>query len=549
MPKVPTYDGLQVGAEVLNPVQIQPFQDSGEAGKDAQMIGKGMTEAGTGITKLMLRQKKLDDQAAYDKANASLNEWELEWQTNNQSRKLEQATGMTDEFFTKHSEKAEELAQTLPQSVQDKFRFKMRDQGISQAKRWSLYEAGQKHEFRLSANEASLKTYTNRAINADDQGDDFIDSMAELKVLLDQRLDLQGVTSQEVKDAAWRAAQADVYIGRTRGLLDKDPVQAYGYWKAVRQFVEDSKLRQDYDEKLKFAADQNAAETWVESEFQDINNRETLAQRITDKYEGKQEDQAMATFTRLMNADKVSKDIVKTNNVKEAWRLINTPDNISRSLSAIPETQRIWLRENAASDWNALQDWSAFKDIETNPDTYVALTQMRDTEPAKFKTIGLDQYRGLLSTTDFERLKEDQNTIDKKMETKTSKSQIDLVYKEMGWGSGSTDSKKKAEFQRAYDNYVREYQQANQGRVPNQQERQSMIDHLLMDGEVMSGHWWLPDFDKKLYQIYGTEDQSKFQFTVPDADREQIKQALKNKGQVPTEEKIQQIYLLNKASQ
>jgi hypothetical protein len=283
MPKVPTYDGLQVGAETLNPTQIQPFQDSGEAGKDAQMIGKGMLQAGTGITKMMLRQKKLDDQAAYDKANASLNEWELGWQTENQDRKLEKANGMTNDFFSKHAEKVEELAQSLPQEVQDKFRFKMRDQGISQAKRWSIYEAGQKHEFRLSANQASLTTYTNKAINADDQGADFIDAMSELKDLLDQRLDLQGVTDQEVKDAAWRATQADVYVGRTRSLLDKDPVQAYGYWKGVRQFVEDSKLRQDYDEKLKVSAEQNEAETWVESEFDNINGRGDLAQRITEK--------------------------------------------------------------------------------------------------------------------------------------------------------------------------------------------------------------------------------------------------------------------------
>jgi hypothetical protein len=537
MPKVPTYDGLQVGADTLNPVQIQPFQDSGEAGKDAQMIGKGMLQAGTGITKMMLRQKKLDDQAAYDKANATLNEWEFGWQKENQDRKLEKANGMTNDFFTQHAEKVEELAQTLPQEVQDKFRFKMRDQGISQAKRWSIYEAGQKHEFRLSANQASLTTYTNKAINADDQGSDFVDAMSELRDLLDQRLDLQGVTDQKVKDAAWRATQADVYVGRTRALLDKDPVQALGYWKGVRQFVEDSKLRQDYDEKLKVSAEQNEAETWVESEFDNINGRGTLAQRITDKYEGKQEDVAMATFQRLMAADATSKAIVKDQNSKAAWKMVRTPDNIKRSLNAIPKTQQLWLQENAPDVWNGLLDWQAFKDVETNPEVFLKLSELKDTQPAEFKKIGLDQYRGQLSNSDLESLSKAQNTIDKDMQTQSRDKQIKNVYQEMGWTS--KDLSKQAEFRKAYDAAEEEFQKGHGGKPPNQQERQQIIDRLLLDGEVDG---WLWNSDKKLYQVIGTEDAGKFSFTVPDVDREEIKRALIKSGQTPNEVNIQRMY-------
>ena len=547
MPKVPTYESPTVGAEVLQPVDIQPFKSADNAGQDAQLIGKGMLAAGTGVTKLMLRQQKLDDEAAYNEKVGKLNEWEMQWQSENQDRKMQKANGMTNEYFTAHSEMMETLAQELPSSVADKFRYKMKNEGIAQAKRWSVYEAGQKHEYRQSANNVSIKSYTNKAINLPDQGPDWVDAMAELKNLVDQGLDLKGVTDPKIKEAAWKAAQADVYVGRTRALLDKDPVQAYGYWQGVRHFVEDAKTRQDYDEKLKLASEDNEAETWVESQFKNPENRATLEQSIIDRYEGKQETAALTTLKRLMNADANNKEIVKNTNVKTAWDLVNKPENVSRKLDAIPETQKMWLRENAATEWNALVKWSTFADIKTDEDIHGDLLELRDNRPADFKQLQLDQFRGVLSNTDLQSLREDQNTIDSKMQTTTRSQQISAVFEQMGWG-GKGDKKKQHAFRRAFDLAEKEFMSSNGGKPPNQEQRQLIIDRLLMDGEVVSGSWYIPDFDKKFYETVGTEDAAKFRFDIPDAERELIKQALKQKGQVPSEENIQRLFLLKKVS-
>ena len=61
---------------------------------------------------------------------------------------------------------------------------------------------------------------------------------------------------------------------------------------------------------------------------------------------------------------------------------------------------------------------------------------------------------------------------------------------------------------------------------------------MMLDGEILSGNWYTPDPNKKLYEAT-PEDRKRFAPTISTDDRKLIVQALKNEGNAaPTDEQI-----------
>jgi len=75
------------------------------------------------------------------------------------------------------------------------------------------------------------------------------------------------------------------------------------------------------------------------------------------------------------------------------------------------------------------------------------------------------------------------------------------------------------------------------GKPLNRKERQDIIDRNLLDGEVLSGKWYLPDRNVKLYQVTGTKDEEKF---MP-SDDSIINRFEKRNGRKPTSDELSSI--------
>lgn len=103
------------------------------------------------------------------------------------------------------------------------------------------------------------------------------------------------------------------------------------------------------------------------------------------------------------------------------------------------------------------------------------------------------------------------------------------------------DTEDRAGFQYVARQEIQRAQQ-ERGKTLTFDERQQVIDRLMLSGEVESGSWWKPDSDRTYYEVAGTEDAENFVPEVPDADRSAIAAALERNDMAPSDENILAVY-------
>jgi hypothetical protein len=72
--------------------------------------------------------------------------------------------------------------------------------------------------------------------------------------------------------------------------------------------------------------------------------------------------------------------------------------------------------------------------------------------------------------------------------------------------------------------------QVNKGGKLNQAERQKVLDGLVLEGEVLSGSFFLPDKNMRRYEARARGEEAKFKPEFTDAQRTRATEALKRNG-------------------
>jgi hypothetical protein len=104
---------------------------------------------------------------------------------------------------------------------------------------------------------------------------------------------------------------------------------------------------------------------------------------------------------------------------------------------------------------------------------------------------------------------------------------------------GKSDQEKKGLFDRAAQDAITE-EQKTRGRKLNFEERQKVIDKLMVEGDT---NGWLPGGGARYYQVQGTDRAKSFTVEVPASDRAEIvKTWVATHKKQPTNEDIQRIY-------
>jgi hypothetical protein len=177
--------------------------------------------------------------------------------------------------------------------------------------------------------------------------------------------------------------------------------------------------------------------------------------------------------------------------------------------------------------------------VKTDPNTYYDLQTMAVREPEKFQQADLRQYFDKLDQSDREHFIKMQRP-DSLADAATLSQQLSNMHDQMGWGSSDKD--KKGLFDKSVTLAVEEEQRKRGGKL-SFKERQEVIDRMVIDGEVVSGKWYQADPNKKLFQVFGTEDAKKFVPTIPDNDRKSLVDRFKARGvNKPSDAQIMQAY-------
>lgn len=177
----------------------------------------------------------------------------------------------------------------------------------------------------------------------------------------------------------------------------------------------------------------------------------------------------------------------------------------------------------------------------TDRDVHAGLwATMRD-DPEKFKTLPLEAYRYQLSTADFEQLMKKQQAMRKPGKSKEdTEAEVNRQIKGLA-AQAKMKGPDEAIFHAQADAAFSEWEETH-GKKPTREDRQKILDRMLIEGEVSSGSWWKPDRGARYYQLKPSERQAFVEGTISAADRKEIEGVLRSMGKPITPDNVLDVY-------
>lgn len=203
------------------------------------------------------------------------------------------------------------------------------------------------------------------------------------------------------------------------------------------------------------------------------------------------------------------------------------------------------LRRMDGKDRQALQDKykadQKGEPIKTNVDTYLTVRGLATSDPKKFASLDLRTYAGSLSTEDIKSLAGMQDAVKKGAEGEVVSFEKQLSGMHAALGMKPTDRAKIWDFDRQATDAVAA-EQKRVGKPLSHEERQAVLDRLVVDGRI-SRPGWFNDTKGKVYQLQQEADFDKFEVEIPDDERDLLVARFKKKGvEQPTDEQITSAY-------
>lgn len=343
----------------------------------------------------------------------------------------------------------------------------------------------------------------------------------------------------------WKPEKRDAYLNDKltqfhsqiiQNRVDKDPEGARAYFEDNKPEIDGS--QHDKIEKvLKLGGVRQVAQAFAD-EVQASGMSEVEAIKAArEKFSGEQEDHAVLEIKTRFHEQDVSRELAQKKAGDTAWDIFAKTKNINAVPAEVMNAMDGKVRLALEAEAQAL---AAGKNIKTDPSVYYELRKMAVSDPDKFQQLDLRQYFSKLDEGDREKFIDLQHPA-KIKEAATLDAQLSNMHDQMGWGASDKD--KKGNFDRVVTNAIQE-EQRRKGKELTQEERQKVIDRMVIDGEVLSGHWYQNDPNKKLFEVYGTEDAARFAPKVPDDDRKKIEAALKRAGKPVTDAEVTRLYKL-----
>lgn len=281
------------------------------------------------------------------------------------------------------------------------------------------------------------------------------------------------------------------------------------------------------------ARTQGAAESLYGSSKGDVAGALAAAR---EKYKGKEED-AIVTRIKGLDSERVAlRERAQADAADQAWKAYSqgglraVPPSV---MAAMDGKQLEALRRTAKVDANAA---SERKEVKTDPNVYYALSAAAASDP-NFKSQDLRPFFDKLGPADRKHF------ID--LQGKATKP--DGVDEVVGVGEQKTAMVKSlglkdeqaGTFHQVADKALFAAQQ-NKGKKLDQDERQKVLDRLVLQGEVIKGSWFSADPNMRMFEAIATGQADKFQAEFSDADRNKATAALQRAGVAkPTKQQIE----------
>lgn len=215
----------------------------------------------------------------------------------------------------------------------------------------------------------------------------------------------------------------------------------------------------------------------------------------------------------------------------------------SKSLDEIDPTSWMLMDQNQRNALKAQSKAAAEgRDIPTIPERFYQLKLLASGTPEeqeKFKTMNLNDARGSLNTQDWDEVTNWQKTMraGKKPDgLDTFLTETQIINDTLNIKHGSTEEKRSAKFRQHVAKQVIKLQDMTK-KPATDQDIQKIVDKAILSEEVKSGHWFINDPVKSVYELKPGET-----FDIPDNDRSEIETELQARGIPVTEGEVLKWY-------
>jgi hypothetical protein len=525
MPKVPVYGGPQIERQVPNPTRMQtPDVSSG-----LQAVARGLGEVSEGFDKIALR----DDQTKAFETEAQITQEWLKWD----SQARQQFRGANVDGY-------EAAAQQWWKDSAETYGKDLNPRAKALASRGLMGKQNQALGNVLQFTSTEKERHADEAANANIASTiQFGVTSGEVASAADQVRGLvaaQGVrkrwTTEQVQDATQRNL-SNLHVAHLAKLAESNAEAAQTYFTQNRgeiSFAQQGKIEEaikgeaDNQFSRKFAADVAA---------KPLSEQLTEAGKITDPQRRDKAlrevklNHALVKEAEHQAQQKVA-DTVWTQYVDKGRRV---PEILRGAMGEANLRELInFERAHAARVASGAQ-------VKTNPSDLARVYDLMRDDPAEFKKLRMVALTNHIAPNDIEqiaRIQRDMLKPDREKDVATS-SQL------LGTYTGGWKPEKKAAFSSSFYDELDRFEK-EKGRPANYKEKREIGDRLMLDGEVMSGKWYVNDPNKKLYETTPDERQ-RFAPTISTGDRALIVKALQAEGVAqPTDEQINARFKLAK---
>lgn len=534
--QVPTYDNL---TQQLDPAQAPRVAPVG-VGDAFVALGAATQQSAATFGNIVADQQHELNADAVLKAETSLKTDYLKFQQSLQDRRGQNAWGVTQDVSDWFDKQQKQYGDALSNPEQQKAFSasfnQLRESGLSSA---GQFEAQQRHASLEESGKASISASIN--IAAADHNNDA--TILGAKQDIAKRIQLLGQMNgwtPEVQQAELGQYITDLHKQVIQARIDEDPASAQAYYDANKNEIDGSQ-RDAIDKLLKHGTDRELAQKGAATIIgQGLSEAESLA-AARKNYTGEVQDGVVQRVKEQFSEQEVASQRDQKQASDQAWQAFDK----SGSLSVIPTTV---LNRMDGRDRNSLQKEADArlngKEVPTNWEAYYGLRMLATQQPSEFANVDLRRYFGDLAPAQREQMINLQQDVKKgggAADVQSFEAQLEHANGIMGLGSSDQD--KKGAFASAVDTELSALSK-QLGRKPTFDERQKVIDRMVIKGSTGGLFSFFGLGQKPFYTIAGTEDAAQFVPTIPDTEKASIVAALKRANKPTDDTSVMNLFKL-----
>lgn len=541
--RVPVYDAPQVEARPLPGVRQDSVASPSLLNAPAAAMergGKQLVAAGQDIAKIAGNMADRENADALFRAeNAIKTEYIAFEQQARESRRGAAAKDLTkdaaDWWDRQGATHADNLSNPVQKRLFSQQVAKLRTQSMDGM---SAYEAEQRRISLGESASASIASSINMAasqVNTPTERPAIMGAKDDINKRIDILAKVNG-WSPEMVEAKRAESLTNLHMQVLQNMVNSDPSRAKAYFEANK--AEINGANHDAIQALykTGAAKEKAQKTSDELTNKGVSEAEGLAW-IRSNLKGEEQEQASLEWKTRHAEITQARERTQRDAADQAYGIYARTGRFSAIpadvLNKLDGRVLLALKKDA-------QGAAEGKMPKTDWDKYYALRANMKADPRKYAMGSYDlrgdfSYLGAPERKELMKLQEDLADPEKISELQNVDGQISATLKPLGL--------KPADAAQA-ENAIRgaiDAEAKNRGAKLKPEERQKVIDRMVIDGEVLSGKWYMNDPNKRYYQLTPAERKA-FKARIPDAQSKQIIEALRAKGRPVTDEAIIDLY-------